>query len=127
MISPSDVPEPSTTEDHIIYTTTFYIGIQYQDATKLDISYPAAQFKSKVEESSLYNGDTMSVRVLHARNTQLPDDVFMPGEVRPAKSKKGKSKENGKEAKKSKSSAKRPFNETGLDVGDLRHTKSPRQ
>jgi hypothetical protein len=54
----------------------------------------------------------------------------MPGEVRPAKSKKGKSKENGKEAKKSKdskSSAKRPFNETGLDVGDLRHTKSPRQ
>ncbi|KAH7071714.1 Poly(A) polymerase central domain-containing protein [Paraphoma chrysanthemicola] len=129
MISPSDVPEPGTTEDHIMYTTTFYIGIQYKDATKLDISYPAAQFKSKVEESNLYNKDTMSVRVVHARNTQLPDDVFMPGEIRPAKSKKSKTKENGKETKKSKDSksgAKRPFNETGLDVGDQRHIKSPK-
>jgi poly(A) polymerase len=40
MISPSDVPEPSTTEDHIIYTTTFYIGIQYQGKLHLSLILP---------------------------------------------------------------------------------------
>ncbi|KAF2033960.1 Poly(A) polymerase [Setomelanomma holmii] len=128
MISKLDVPDAGTTEDHIIWTTTYYVGIKYDDATKLDISYPAQQFKSKVEEHELYDGDTMSVRVVHTRNTQLPDDVFVPGEVRPSKSKKLKSKENGKDAKKSKdskSSVKRGFNETGLDASE--HHAAKRQ
>lgn len=80
----------------------------------------------------------MSVNVVHTRryapsaadvtasidtsSNQLPDDVFLPGEVRPKKKeKKSKSRE------KSSGSAKRHFNETGLDVRDSRPIKTPRQ
>jgi poly(A) polymerase len=108
------------------------------EKVRLDISYPTNQFRYRVIESALYNEDTMSVNVVHTRryvlsatdviasidtsSNQLPDDVFLPGEVRPKKKeKKSKSRE------KSSSSAKRHFNETGLDVRDSRPIKTPRQ
>jgi poly(A) polymerase len=87
MISASEVPEPSTTDDFIIYTTTFYIGLtlpagmtpprrsssrpastdKQEERSQLDISYPASQFRNKVTDSNLYDHRTMSVRVVHTR------------------------------------------------------------
>ena len=114
MIPASDVPPEPTADEHIIYTTTFYIGLRLPaERTTLDISYPANQFRGKVTESNLYNEDTMSVKVVHTRNTQLPDDCFVPGETRPQKSKKNKG------------SAKRQYKETGID--DSEHQAAKRQ
>jgi len=129
MISSSEAPEALTPEETIMYTTTFYIGLTLPlERSTLDISYPAEQFKGKVIDSNLFNSDTMSIRVVHTRNTGLPDDVFVPGESRPTKPKKaakaGKSTEE-KKKKKSKDSAKRPFNETGLD--DSEHQAAKRR
>jgi poly(A) polymerase len=85
MIPASEVPEAGTTEDHIIYTTTFYIGLRLplgmccsyafypagltscSERSTLDISYPTNQFRSKITESNLYNEETMSVKVVHTR------------------------------------------------------------
>lgn len=87
MIPASEVPEPSTTTDMIIYTTTFYIGLTlpagmtpprrssdrrsstdiHEEKAQLDISYPTNQFRSKVIQSDLFNEATMSVKVVHTR------------------------------------------------------------
>lgn len=86
MIPASEVPAAGTTEDHVIYTTTFYIGLTLptgmspfckspyrlptntvQERGVLDISYPTDQFKNKVTESNLYDRDTMSISVVHTR------------------------------------------------------------
>jgi len=87
MITASEMPEPGTTEDFIIYTTTFYIGLvlpagmfpprkqssprsstdKKKERSKLDISYPTNQFRSKVTDSGLYDEATMSIKVVHTR------------------------------------------------------------
>lgn len=85
VIPASDVPEPGTTEDHIIYTMTFYIGLRLPagmlqleltycpkltpcaEKTALDISFITEQFRRKVLDSGLYNEETMSVKVVHTR------------------------------------------------------------
>ncbi|KAF1835882.1 Poly(A) polymerase [Decorospora gaudefroyi] len=125
MIAASDVPAegtvPADSDVHFIFTTTFYIGLTLPpDATKsLDISYPVGQFKNYIIDSDLYDEKTMSVKVVHTRNTALPDDVFQPGETRP--------KKPSKEKKKNAKSVKRQFADTGLDVRDPRLTKYSRR
>lgn len=92
---------------HTIYTTTFYIGLTLPDgATRsLDISFPVSEFKRYITSSDIYNEDVMSVRIVHTRNHQLPDDLFQPGESKPVREKK----------KKSSKPDKRKFTETELD------------
>ncbi|OAL44320.1 Poly(A) polymerase [Pyrenochaeta sp. DS3sAY3a] len=116
MVSASEVlaegSAPANGDAHMIFTTTFYIGlvIPPEGARSLDISYPVARFRDMVTESALYDENTMSVRVVHTRNSSLPDDVFVDGETRPKKPSKEKKKKDGKNL-----SVKRPFAETGLD------------
>ncbi|KAF2749397.1 Poly(A) polymerase [Sporormia fimetaria CBS 119925] len=96
---------------HTIYTTTFYIGLTLPEGKastsprSLDISFPVSEFKRYVTMATEYDEVQMSVRVVHTRNYQLPDDVFQAGEEKPAKPVKEKKKK-----------AKRSFAETGLDV-----------
>ncbi|CAO2652415.1 Nn.00g006980.m01.CDS01 [Neocucurbitaria sp. VM-36] len=124
MIPASEVPAegsaPANGEAHLVYTTTFYIGLAIppEGAKSLDISYPVGRFRDMVRESQLYDDNTMSVRVVHTRNTQLPDDVFVAGETRPRKPTKEKKKKDAK-------TVKRPFAETGLD--DSEHSAAKRQ
>lgn len=114
MIPASEIPEDGVVqadgEVKILYTTTFYIGLTLpaEGNKSLDISYPVGQFRAKVEEAKEYDEKTMCVKVIHTRNTALPDDVFLPGETRPKKPTKEKKKKDAK-------SVKRPFAETGLD------------
>ncbi|KAF1947440.1 Poly(A) polymerase [Clathrospora elynae] len=126
MIPASELPAegtaPANGDSHIMYTTTFYIGLTLPlgtatEGTKsLDISYPVSQFKNFITDADKFDKETMSVKVVHTRSSALPDDVFVQGETRPKKPVKEKKK---KEAK----SAKRQFADTGLDVRDSRLTK----
>ncbi|KAF2461867.1 poly(A) polymerase Pap [Lineolata rhizophorae] len=82
-----------TTEDgtQLIYTTTFYIGIELAPGAKsLDISFPVSDFKRQCTEWPQYNQNLNSVRIVHTRNYDLPLDVFAPGETRPVRTKKAK-------------------------------------
>ncbi|KAF2466457.1 Poly(A) polymeras-like protein [Lindgomyces ingoldianus] len=98
-------------EVHTIYTTTFYIGLTLaaDGGKQLDISYPVSEFKRFITMSDIYEQETMSVRVIHTRNYDLPADVFLPGETRPTKPVKEKKKKH------SSKGAKRSFTETELD------------
>ncbi|PNS17268.1 hypothetical protein CAC42_6951 [Sphaceloma murrayae] len=92
-----------------VYTTSFYIGIELKkDAKSLDISWPVAEFKRQCTEWPQYDEKLNSIRCVHIRNYDLPDDVFEPGEARPTKTKKGK--KNGEA-----NSRKRTVAEANLD------------
>ncbi|KAF2143387.1 uncharacterized protein K452DRAFT_317539 [Aplosporella prunicola CBS 121167] len=76
-----------------IYTTTFYIGIELKPGAKsLDISYPVADFKRQCHDWTQFNPDLHSVRIVHTRSYDLPDDCFDTGETKPVKAKKTKVK-----------------------------------
>ncbi|KAF2843573.1 Poly(A) polymerase papa [Patellaria atrata CBS 101060] len=82
-----------------IYTTTFYVGIELSPGEKsLDISYPVTQFKNECVSWDQYNAELNSVRVVHIRNYDLPDDVFKPGEKRPVKATKKTKKRTQQDA-----------------------------
>ncbi|KAL5116117.1 polynucleotide adenylyltransferase [Pleosporales sp. CAS-2024a] len=135
LIPQSELPTTNADGDHIIYTMTFYIGLRLPkgkyppsharvvslttciEKAALDISYITNNFRSRVVESKLYDEAAMSVKVVHTRNTALPDDVFKPDEVRPAKAKPAKEK------KKSKSGAKRHHADTGLPDSEQQAAK----
>lgn len=81
-----DKDGPST-----VHTTTFYVGIELKpDAKSLDISWPVAEFKRQCTEWPQYNEDLNSIRIIHVKSYDLPEDVFEPGEKRPIKAKKAK-------------------------------------
>ncbi|KAI9775285.1 MAG: polynucleotide adenylyltransferase, partial [Peltula sp. TS41687] len=90
--------QTKTGAQHVIYTTTYYIGIEIvQDGTKqLDLSYETKEFKDICTGWERYNADLNSLSVSLTRNYDLPPDVFEPGESRPIriKVKRGKKKRN---------------------------------
>ncbi|KAH6644688.1 Poly(A) polymeras-like protein [Boeremia exigua] len=121
-IPASEVPTVASGEEPpsgIMYTTTFYVGLKLKpDGTKsLDISYPVSDFRNIVTTNNGYDDKTMSVRVVHTRNYQLPDDLFSEGETRPQKAPKKEKKRDATKA------AKRHFAETGLDDSQLAAAK----
>ncbi|KAF4548625.1 Poly(A) polymerase pla1-like protein [Elsinoe fawcettii] len=74
-----------------IYTTSFYIGIELaKEAKSLDISWSVDDFKRQCKEWVQYDEKLNSLRCVHVRNYDLPDDVFEPGETKPVKAKKAK-------------------------------------
>ncbi|KAK8435717.1 poly(A) polymerase Pap [Phyllosticta citricarpa] len=88
----------------IVYTTTFYIGIELKPGAKsLDITYAVAEFKRQCQEWASYDANLHSIRIVTTRNYDLPEDCFEPGETRPTKAKKAKSK-------------KRSHREAGIEV-----------
>ncbi|KAI9690437.1 MAG: polynucleotide adenylyltransferase [Bathelium mastoideum] len=108
-------PANETDEEGIstIYTTTFYVGIELEkDRKSLDISMPVNDFKWQCTEWPQYDADLNSIRIVHTRNYDLPDDVFEAGETKPARSKKSKqTKPNETSATK-----KRTLDEAGIEV-----------
>ncbi|KAK6399689.1 polynucleotide adenylyltransferase, partial [Oleoguttula sp. CCFEE 5521] len=97
-------PEKTATGKQRIYTTTYYVGIGLNpDAKSLDISYAIQSYKNIVTSSDLHDQSVHSIRVIHARNYDLPTDVFNEGEIRPTR------------VKKQRSAAKRTVSAAGLD------------
>nr|OQO17338.1 hypothetical protein B0A51_13304 [Rachicladosporium sp. CCFEE 5018] len=97
-------PETTDAGKQRIYTTTYYVGIGLKpDAKSLDISYAIQAYKNIVTSSDLHDQSVHSIRVIHARNYDLPADVFAEGELRPTR------------VKKQKPAAKRTVSAAGLD------------
>ncbi|GFF88334.1 poly(A) polymerase Pap [Aspergillus lentulus] len=81
-------------DSHIIYTTTYYIGLELKPlepegaSRSLDISTDAQIFKSTCTSWAGYQPGINDLSITHVRNFDLPDDVFQPGETRPTRPKK---------------------------------------
>ncbi|KAL1628293.1 polynucleotide adenylyltransferase [Diplodia seriata] len=92
-----------------VYTTTFYIGIELKPGAKsLDISYAVSEFKRLCQEWANYDQNLHSIRIVHTRSYDLPDDCFDAGETKPVK------------AKKAKATKKRSHREAGMEYRKLR-------
>ncbi|KAA8651544.1 polynucleotide adenylyltransferase [Aspergillus tanneri] len=70
-----------------MYTTTYYIGLELKPLEP-DISADAQIFKSTCTSWPGYQPGINDLAITHVRNFDLPDDVFQPGETRPARPKK---------------------------------------
>jgi len=102
------LPIPETSEDTsskstdepkktplMIYTTTFYIGLEIEprqksvgtEPRKLDISWPTSEFTKMCRSWELYNDSSMGLCVKYIKNKSLPPEVFEEGEKRPRRTK----------------------------------------
>ncbi|KAI0901953.1 Poly(A) polymerase [Annulohypoxylon nitens] len=69
-----------------IYTTTHYVGLELAEGAKsLNLSYQVDAFKSMCGQWEKYDPNLNYLSVQHVKNTNLPDDVFEPGEVKPTR------------------------------------------
>lgn len=80
-----DIPDhKEAQQDMEIYTTNHYIGLQLvAGARALDLSREVNDWKAMCTSNELYEPENMFLSIQHVKNTQLPDDVFEPGEVKP--------------------------------------------
>ncbi|KAI2612479.1 Poly(A) polymerase [Hypoxylon fragiforme] len=75
-----DVPSNGTK----VYTTTHYVGLELAEGAKsLDLSYQVNMFKAMCSQWEKYDANLNYLSIQHVKNTNLPDDVFEPGEVKP--------------------------------------------
>ncbi|KAI1106907.1 Poly(A) polymerase [Jackrogersella minutella] len=90
-------PEPEPEEDQKvkddipslgakIFTTTHYVGLELAEgARSLNLSYQVDAFKSMCGQWEKYDPNLNYLSVQHVKNTNLPDDVFEPGEAKPSR------------------------------------------
>ncbi|KAF2726114.1 poly(A) polymerase Pap [Polychaeton citri CBS 116435] len=117
-------PEMTADGAHVIYSSTFYIGIGLKpDARSLDISRPISMFRAECITNPVFDENMMSVRIKHVRNYDLPPDVFNEGETRPTRSKKGK----GAKAAAQTANNKRTVSNANLDVCSKHCAKTNRR
>ncbi|TKA23768.1 hypothetical protein B0A50_07050 [Salinomyces thailandicus] len=96
-----------------VWTTTFYLGIGLRKgANDLDISMAVQNLQGDCIAWPQYDRDQHSIKTKHLRNFNLPDDVFVEGEVKPSRPKKKTAAAKAAEA----ASNKRSFSDTGLDM-----------
>ncbi|KAI8966233.1 Poly(A) polymerase [Daldinia sp. FL1419] len=69
-----------------IYTTTHYVGLELAEGAKsLDLSYQVNTFKDMCSQWEKHEPSLNYLSIQHVKNTNLPDDVFEPGEVKPTR------------------------------------------
>ncbi|WPH03466.1 Hypothetical protein R9X50_00634600 [Acrodontium crateriforme] len=109
----TDIKDTNKTDgSQYIYSTTYLLGIGLKKGSNsLDISMPISEFKQDVQNWNQYDDQMHSIRIKYIRNYDLPDDVFVEGEVRPTRKKKAKG--SGKKAGAAEN--KRSFTNSGLD------------
>lgn len=84
-----DIPESIPAGNIVLYTTTFYLGLEISEvAGELDISNAVHEFCTQSTEWQAFVEDDNDLKVVHTRCYDLPQDVFEPGEMRPTKKKK---------------------------------------
>lgn len=86
-----DIPQKKKDEpdEMEIYTTNHYIGLQLVEGAKsLDLSREVNDWKSMCTSNELFDEGLMFLSIQHLKNTNLPDDVFEPGETKPRPVKK---------------------------------------
>ncbi|KAI0019020.1 Poly(A) polymerase [Xylariomycetidae sp. FL0641] len=81
-----DIPAANSTAGSIIYTTTYYVGLNLAEGAKsLDLSYQVNTFKSTCTQWDKYEDALNFLSIQHVKNVHLPDDVFEPGESKPTR------------------------------------------
>ncbi|KAI0841681.1 Poly(A) polymerase [Hypoxylon sp. FL0890] len=69
-----------------IYTTTHYVGLELAEGAKsLDLSFQVNAFKTMCAQWEKYQANLNYLSIQTVKNTNLPDDVFEPGEVKPTR------------------------------------------
>ncbi|KAI0117563.1 Poly(A) polymerase [Hypoxylon sp. NC0597] len=69
-----------------VYTTTHYVGLELAEGAKsLDLSYQVNAFKTMCAQWEKYQSNLNFLSIQTVKNTNLPDDVFEPGEVKPTR------------------------------------------
>ncbi|KAI1082189.1 Poly(A) polymerase central domain-containing protein [Whalleya microplaca] len=82
----NDKMEELPTRGTKIYTTTHYVGLELAEGAKsLDLSPQVNHFKAMCSEWEKCDTKLNFLSVQHVKNTNLPDDVFEPGEVKPTR------------------------------------------
>ncbi|KAI0122194.1 Poly(A) polymerase [Daldinia grandis] len=72
--------------DGKVYTTTHYVGLELAEGAKsLDLSFQVNTFKDLCSQWEKYEPSLNHLSIQHVKNTNLPDDVFEPGEVKPVR------------------------------------------
>ncbi|KAI1772502.1 Poly(A) polymerase [Hypoxylon cercidicola] len=67
-----------------VYTTTHYVGLELAEGAKsLDLSFQVNAFKAMCSQWDKFDATHNYLSIQHVKNTNLPDDVFEPGEVKP--------------------------------------------
>ncbi|KAI1469552.1 Poly(A) polymerase [Daldinia caldariorum] len=67
-----------------MYTATHYVGLELAEGAKsLDLSFQVNTFKDLCSKWDKYEPSLNYLSIQHVKNTNLPDDVFEPGEVKP--------------------------------------------
>ena len=86
-----EAPESIPDGQIVLYTTTFYLGLEISDVVgELDISNAVREFCDQTTQWQSFVRDDNELKVVHTRCYDLPEDVFEPGEKRPMKKKKKK-------------------------------------
>ncbi|KAL2824098.1 Poly(A) polymerase central domain-containing protein [Aspergillus cavernicola] len=90
---PAAVEYAANGDSRIIYTTTYYIGLELKPvdpgaSRSLDISADAQIFKSTCTSWPGYQPGINDLSISHVRNYDLPEDLFLPGETPPTRPKK---------------------------------------
>ncbi|KAH8894768.1 Poly(A) polymerase [Thozetella sp. PMI_491] len=93
----ADIPAHTDDNENIVFTSSHYIGLELAEGAKsLDLSREVNDFKHLLmnyenqERVRIYDPALMNIAIQHIRAVDLPDDVFEPGDVRPAKTLKKK-------------------------------------
>ncbi|KAI1374682.1 Poly(A) polymerase [Hypoxylon crocopeplum] len=80
-----DIPDVSSLGTKV-YTSTHYVGLELAEgARSLDLSYQVNAFKAMCSQWEKYEASLNYLSIQHVKNTNLPDDVFEPGEVKPTR------------------------------------------
>ncbi|KAI5863241.1 Poly(A) polymerase [Durotheca rogersii] len=87
-----DAEDPEVRMDDIptlgtkIFTTTHYVGLELAEGAKsLDLTSQVNAFKARCSEWDKFDSNLNYLSIQHVKNTNLPDDVFEPGEVKPTR------------------------------------------
>ncbi|KAI0180834.1 Poly(A) polymerase [Hypoxylon sp. FL1284] len=84
-VKAEDIPNATSAGDKV-YTTTHYIGLELAEGAKsLDLSFQVNAFKTMCTQWDKFDKEHNFLSIQHVKNTNLPDDVFEPGEVKPAR------------------------------------------
>ncbi|KAF0484400.1 PolyA polymerase [Gigaspora margarita] len=70
-----------TANIRVIYTTTFYIGLEIESGSRqLDLTWPTQEFIKFVKGWDKYDEKSMGITIRYVKSVELPSEVFDDGE-----------------------------------------------
>ncbi|KAI5956538.1 PAP1 [Candida jiufengensis] len=101
-----NVPTAENDTGSKLYLSKYYIGLDISlnktsdGLRKLDIQYPCSEFYNVCKSFTTYREGTNFIQIKNVKLLDLPNDVYIEGEIRPKKSTKKRKKETTDETQK---------------------------